>query len=82
MKKKLLFVGLLSVMGLLSMVGCSKEKTCRCAVLQSEKVRVIKISSGTCEDIRTFTYHDEHDNLKVEKLLCTDYEFTIDSIYN
>ncbi|MGX8713654.1 MAG: hypothetical protein ACSW8I_08260 [bacterium] len=79
--KKYLFIGaaLLLVAGT---VACSKDRTCRCSVLHSEKVRVIKISSGTCEDIRVFTYHNELDTLKVDSLLCTDYEFDIDAIYN
>ena len=82
MKKRLLIVGLMSVVGLMVMVGCSKEKTCRCSVLHSSKVRVIKISSGNCEDIKLFRYHTSLDSLKVDSLLCTDYEFAIDSIYN
>ena len=81
MKKKYLLIGaaLMLVMGT---VACSKDRTCRCSVLHSEKVRVIKISSGTCEDIRVFSYHDELKMLQVDSLLCTDYEFDVDSIYN
>lgn len=62
--------------------ACSKEKTCRCSVLHSSTVRVIKISSGNCEDIKLFRYHTSLDSLRVDSLLCTDYEFAIDSIYN
>lgn len=63
-------------------VSCSKEKTCRCSVLHSSAVRVITIQSGNCEDIKLFRYHTSLDSLKVDSLLCTDYEFAIDSIYN
>ena len=79
MKKKITLC--VAVLALLA-VGCSKEKTCRCSVLHSTKVRVIKISGGNCEDIKIFRYHTDLDSLKVDSLLCTDYEFDIDSIYN
>ena len=81
MKKKYLFFAMLAV-GMLLAWSCSKEKTCRCSVLHSSKVRVITIQSGNCEDIKLFRYHTSLDSLKVDSLLCTDYEFAIDSIYN
>ncbi len=81
MKKKFLLLGMFAAAMLLT-VACSKEKTCRCSVLHSSKVRVIKINSGNCEDIKLFRYHTSLDSLKVDSLLCTDYEFAIDSIYN
>ena len=59
--------------GMLFAVGCSKEKTCRCSVLHSSKVRVIKI---------LLRYHTDQGDLKIDSLLCTDYEFAIDSIYD
>ncbi len=67
---------------LLSMAGCSKQKTCRCSVLGSQNVRIIKIEHGECDQIRLLRYHDMYDSLKVDSLLCTDYEFAIDSIFN
>ena len=70
------------VAGIMLVMACSKEKTCRCSVLHSQKVRIIKINSGNCEDIKIFRYHTDLDSLKVDSLLCTDYEFDIDSIYN
>lgn len=76
-----MFLGMLAA-GLLLVSACSKEKTCRCAVLGSSKVRVIKIEKGNCEDIKVFKYHTELDSLKVDSLLCTDYQFAIDSVYN
>ncbi len=79
MKKKLLVVGLLGLMGLMGLSGCSKEKTCRCSVVGSPTVRIIKIDGGNCEDIKTLSYHTPLDQLVVEELLCTDYEFKIDS---
>ena len=82
MKRKLLIVGLVAVAGLTVVAGCSKEKTCRCSVLHSTKVRIIKIASGNCEDLHIFQYHTPLDSLKVDSLLCTDHEFAIDSIFN
>lgn len=80
MKKKLLMIAGVAML-LLGAVSCNKEKTCRCAVLHSSKVRVIKIQSGNCEDIKLFRYHTALDSLKVDSLLCTDHEFEIDAIY-
>ena len=81
MKKKYLLLGMM-VAGIMLVMACSKEKTCRCSVLHSQKVCIIKINSGNCEDIKIFRYHTDLDSLKVDSLLCTDYEFDIDSIYN
>lgn len=80
MKNKLLLLGiaLLAV----TAVGCSKQKTCRCAVPGTSKVRIFKIEKGECEQLHVLQYHTELDSLKVDSLLCTDYEFAIDSIYN
>ncbi len=81
MKKKItLCVAALALLA----VSCSKEKTCRCSVLHSSKVRIIKIKGGNCEDIKIFRYHSdlEFGNLRVDSLICTDFEFAIDSIYN
>lgn len=69
-------------LALLATVACSKQKTCRCAVPGTSKVRVIKIEKGECEQLHVLQYHTELDSLKVDSLLCTDYEFDIDSIYN
>ncbi|MBO4586792.1 MAG: hypothetical protein J5677_03120 [Bacteroidales bacterium] len=77
MKKKYLFLGLAAVLAL-GAVSCNKEKTCRCSVLHSSKVRIIKIEGGNCEDLKLFKYHTMLDSLKVDSLLCTDYEFQID----
>ena len=82
MKKKYLIMVFAGLMGLVGLYGCSKEKTCRCSVLHSSAVRVITIQSGNCEDIKLFRYHTSLDSLKIDSLLCTDYEFAIDSIYN
>ena len=81
MKKKLLMIAGVAVL-MLGAVSCSKEKTCRCAVQNSSRVRIIKIESGNCEDIKYFKYHTALDSLKVEVLLCTDHEFEIDDIFN
>jgi uncharacterized protein YqkB len=63
-------------------VGCSKQKTCRCAVIGTSTVRVIKIEHGECEQLKTFNPHTSLDSLQVDSLICTDYEFMIDSVYN
>ena len=80
MKKKYLFLAMWAV-GTLLAWSCTKEKTCRCSVLHSSKVRIIKITGGNCEDIKLLRYHTDLGVLKVDSLLCTDYEFAIDSIY-
>ncbi|MBP3763777.1 MAG: hypothetical protein J6I49_07875 [Bacteroidales bacterium] len=63
---------------LLLAAGCAREKRCRCAVRDNSKVRVITIESGNCEDILDYRHHEALDSLKVDTLLCTDYEFDID----
>ena len=45
-------------------------------------VRIIKIENGECEQLRTFNHPTDLDTLLVDSLLCMDYEFEIDSIYN
>lgn len=65
----------------LAATGCSKQKTCRCSVMGRMEVRIVKIDKGSCEAIKTYHYHDALDSLKMDSLLCTDYEFMIDSIY-
>lgn len=74
MKKTLLFFALAA---LLTLAGCSKQKTCRCAVLHEQTVRVVELDKGDCRDIR-FVYYDE-DELHVnvtDSVLCTDYDFS------
>lgn len=79
MKRKIFTLAALAVLTMAA--GCSKQKTCRCAVLNSATVRVIKIESGECSDLKLFKYHNTLDTLMVDSLLCTDYQFAIDSIY-
>lgn len=78
MKKKYLLLGLAALLAVVA-VSCSKEKRCRCSVLHSSLVRIIKIDGGNCEDLKLYKYHTPLDSLKVDSLLCTDYEFKIDS---
>ena len=79
MKKKVI----LGVVALaLFAVSCGKEKTCCCSVIGTSVVRIIKLDGGDCHDLRTYSYHTSLDSLKVDSLVCTDYEFRIDSIYN
>ena len=67
----------------LGFAACTKQQTCRCTVLGTSNVRIIKIDKGECEQIRTFTYHTALDSTRVDSLLCTSYEFRIDdSLFN
>ena len=79
MKKKALLC--LAALALLA-TGCSKQKTCRCSVSGTSTVRIIKIEHGECDQLHTFNHHTSIDTLVVDSLLCTDFEFEIDSIYN
>ena len=76
MKKKLIYC--LAAVALLA-VGCSKQKTCRCSVIGTSTVRIVKIDGG--EQLRMFNLHTSLDSLQVDSLVCTDYEFAIDSIF-
>ncbi len=84
MKKKVLLwvMGVVGLVCIAGMTGCSKEKRCRCSVLHSSRVRIIRIASGECEDLKLFRYHTPLDSLMVDSLLCTDYEFGIDTIFS
>ena len=79
MKKKAIIC--LAALALLA-TGCSKQKTCRCSVIGKSTVRIITIEKGECNQLHTYNYHTELDTLVVDSLLCMDYEFEIDSIYN
>ena len=79
MKKKIEILALAALA--LTVVACNKEQTCRCSVLGTQGVRIIKIDKGNCEQLHTYTYHNVMDSLNVDSLLCTGYEFRIDSIY-
>ena len=63
-------------------VGCGKQKSCRCSVRGQATVRIFEIDKGQCEDLHVWNYHTPLDSLEVDSLLCTDYEFLIDSIFN
>ena len=67
---------------LLVATGCSKGKTCRCAVRGTSTVRIIKIERGECSQLSHVYHHSELQEQLVDSLVCTDYEFQIDSIYN
>lgn len=79
MKKKIAIVAV-AVLAL-SLAACNKQKTCRCSVMGTQNVRIIKIEKGECEQLKTFTYHNVMDSVHLDSLLCTDYEFLIDSIF-
>lgn len=67
---------------LLTAASCSKEKTCRCSVRGTSTVRIIKIEKGECTQLSHIDYHSPLDEQLTDSLVCTDYEFKIDSIYN
>lgn len=81
MKRKIMVLAAAAV--LLVVAGCSKAKTCRCIVRGggSSLVRIVKIDNGECTSLRYYEAHDELDSVWLEPLLCTDYEFKIDSIF-
>ena len=65
---------------LLLCVSCNKEKNCRCAVVGSQTVRIITITSGKCSQLNHASYHDALDTVHTEFILCTDYPFEADSL--
>lgn len=67
---------------LMTAASCTKEKTCRCSVRGTSTVRIIKISKGECNQLSHLDYHTPLDVQVTDSLICTDYEFRIDSIYN
>lgn len=75
--KKIMLPLLLLVVAM-AIAGCSKQKTCTCAVVGDQSVRTITIDGGSCEDVR-FLYYDYNDlpnyQNMVDSVLCTDYEF-------
>ncbi|MBR1835022.1 MAG: hypothetical protein IJ785_05915 [Bacteroidales bacterium] len=77
MKKRILFG---AVTLLLLTASCTKEKHCRCAVLNSQTVRIITITKGDCHNFTTATYRDILDQLHIDTLVCTDYPFEADSL--
>ena len=66
---------------LLTVAGCNKQKTCRCSVRGTSDVRIVKIEKGECEQLKFYQYHTALDSLEVDSLVCTGYEFDIDSIF-
>lgn len=72
---------LMGLMCLMGMSSCSKQKTCRCAVTGTTKVRIIQIDKGECSQLSHYDYQTPMYVAVTDSLLCTDYEFLIDSIY-
>ena len=79
MNPKILAAALLTTALVFS--ACDKQKSCRCSVAGSPQVRIVKIDKGECDQIKSYQYHDVVDTLNVDTLLCTGYEFAIDSIF-
>ena len=79
MKKIILSVAALAVVA--CSVSCGKERTCRCSVFgqqaNPQKIRVIKIDKGTCEEMR-YVLFDQDPVLypdRTDSVLCTDFDF-------
>ena len=81
MKHKIIALTAAAVL-LMTFAGCSKQKTCRCSVRGTSTVRIIKIDKGECTQLSHLDYHSPLDEQLTDSLICTDYEFMIDSIYN
>ena len=80
---------LLGVVALLLLGSCSKEKACRCAIRSDQadpqKVRVIMVKqSVNCKNLNYVIYDESEirQGWQDSPLVCTDYEFAIDSIFN
>lgn len=79
MKKLFICAGVVAMIACLS--SCGKERTCRCAVFgqqaNPQKIRIIKIDKGTCEEIR-YVLFDQDPVLypdRTDSVLCTDFDF-------
>lgn len=75
MKKLVLLCLLMSFVALCT--SCSKERECRCAVDGESTIRIIRINSGTCEDLYSVLY-DQDPVLypdQMDSILCTDFDF-------
>lgn len=81
MKQKIIALTAAAVL-LATLSGCSKQKTCRCSVRGTSTVRIIKIDKGECTQLSHINYHSALDEQLTDSLICTDYEFLIDSIFN
>lgn len=77
MKKLLLLLGVATIV---LCASCVKEKNCRCSVVGTQDVRIITITSGSCDKIHHASYHDALDTLFIDYVLCTDYPFEGDSL--
>jgi len=77
MKKFLILMG---VSVLMLCASCKKEKSCRCTVVGTQRVRIVNITSGTCSQIGHASYADDLDTIHTDYLLCTDYPFGADSL--
>lgn len=75
MKKYAILFGVSALV--LAFGACTKERTCRCSVLNHQEIRIIKIDKGSCEDLR-YVLYDIDPVLypdKTDSILCTDFDF-------
>lgn len=86
MKRKMMIFGALALV--LLVAGCSKQKSCRCVVrshqADPQKVRIVTVSHNfNCLNLNYVDYdQSEIQQDWRDSLICTDYEFDIDSIFN
>ncbi|MBQ0015650.1 MAG: hypothetical protein KBT04_01535 [Bacteroidales bacterium] len=69
MNKLLLLLGVC----LLLCTACTKEKTCRCSVPNSQTTHVFTIKKGDCTSINTFEYDDETAAHRTDSVFCVEY---------
>lgn len=76
MKKVLILAGIVLA---LTVVACNKEKSCRCSVIGQQTVRIINITSGSCESLNGAGNYDALDTLHRDEIICTDHRFDADT---
>lgn len=76
MKKVLILAGIVLA---LTVVACNKEKSCRCSVIDQQTVRIINITSGSCDKLSGAGNYDALDTLHRDEIICTDFAFDADT---
>ena len=86
MKTKIILAG---IAALLLLGSCSKEKACRCAIRSEQadpqKIRVVMVKQTVdCKKLNYVIYDESEiaQGWQDSPLVCTDYGFAIDSIFN
>lgn len=78
-----LFLSLFAIGAIALCSSCNKPVSCRCSVLGTQYVRIVEITSGSCEDLRYVRYDASViDTNVVDSIVCTDFLFDADSVFN